>query len=110
MTPTNLLLLEGRVFLILLAATLGWMLLTRRIAAAGLLLRDDGAVSPERVQLLITTFVVSGHLLLGVLTTKTTTMPEIDPAWLYGFGGSGVVYASVKAVTSMGRRKQGRAG
>ncbi len=104
MTPANLLLLEGRVFLILLAVTLAWMLLTRRIAMQGLLLRDDGAVSPERVQLLISTLAVSLHLLLGVLTTQTTTMPEVDSAWLYGFGGSGLVYAGVKAATTLGRQ------
>ena len=106
MTPTQVLLLEGRLFLILLAATLVWMMLTRRIATNGLLQRADGGISPERLQLLIATVVISGHLLLGVLTTDTTTMPEIDPGWLYGFGGSGALYAGVKAMTTMAREER----
>lgn len=106
MTPAKLLLLEGRGFLILLAATLVWMLLTRRITTSGLLRRDDGGLSPERLQLLISTLAISGHLLVAVMGTNTTTMPEIDAGWLYGFGGSGALYAGVKAMMTKGQREQ----
>jgi len=55
MTPVHILHLEVQWFLLLLAATFAYRMLTRRIPLNGLLSNtaDGQQVSPERVQLLI---------------------------------------------------------
>ncbi len=106
MDPVSLLEHELHAFLILLAAILVFRLLTRKIQLAGLLNRKEDAarVSPERVQLLLATLAVSAKYLGSVVHGTTGTMPEVSREWLYLFGGSSGIYASVKAITTLTRK------
>jgi hypothetical protein len=100
MNVTSLLNLELKGFLFALSALLGYRLLTRRLPLAGLLATKDAkarAVSPERVQLLIATLAVSANLLGGSLHSPDGTMPDVSGTWVAIFGGSGGLYAAVKA-------------
>jgi hypothetical protein len=89
-------------FLALLAIMLVMRLLTGEISIGGLLLRKDGSgeVSPERVQLLITTVTVSAKYLGEALHGSGNSLPDVGPQLLCVFGASSGIYASVKAVTT----------
>lgn len=91
--------LELTVFLYAMAAAVFSQLLTGGIRTSGLLARKDGsgALSSTRVQLLITTIAAAGYYLSKVAANTSNTMPDIDPQWLYGFGGSAGLYALRKA-------------
>jgi hypothetical protein len=101
MSPVEILGLEFRGFLALLAATLAYRMLTRRISLGGLFadkVRDQD-VSPERVQLLITTIAV-GARIVGQAAHGSNVLPEVSPAELAVFGASSGIYMSVKAAKS----------
>jgi hypothetical protein len=91
--------LEARCFLIALAATLAYKMLTRRICLSGLLARGEPGsdVSPERVQLLMTTLVLGAKYITEVSQSTAGALPDVDKDWLAVFAGSSGVYASVKA-------------
>jgi hypothetical protein len=102
MNAVDLLRLEGEAFLGLLAATLAYRTLTRRINLRHLLARKDGGdgVSPERVQLLVTTLALAAQYIRDAAHTTSGALPDVSPKWLAVFGGSSGIYASVKAFTT----------
>ena len=79
-------------------------MLTRQINLAGLLGdgRDDGGVSPERVQLLVTTIAVSFNILRMALHGTVNALPEISTATLSIFGASSFAYVGIKAFKMLG--------
>jgi hypothetical protein len=100
MNVSSLLSLEIKGFLFAMSALLVYRLLTRKISLNGLLATKDAnatAVSPERVQLLIATLAVSANILGGSLQSPDGTMPDVSRNWVVIFGGSGGLYAAVKA-------------
>ena len=99
MNPIRILCWEGLGFLFSLAALLSYRMLTRQINLSGLLGdgSEEGAVSPERVQLLLTTIAVSCTILRAALHGTTNAMPEISTATLSIFGASSFAYVGVKA-------------
>jgi hypothetical protein len=98
MSPVEFLGLEFRVFLALLAATLAYRMLTGRISLGGVLADSTRgqAVSPERVQLLISTIAV-GARIVGQVAHGGDVLPDVTPQELAVFGASSGVYMSVKA-------------
>jgi hypothetical protein len=111
MNPTDILRLEVRGFLFLLAALLAGKMLTGGISLAGLLASKDGdvGVSPERIQLLLATLALGAKYIGSVAHgTDVSTMPDVGKDWLYLFGGSSGLYASVKAARMWGGDKRGR--
>ncbi len=110
MEPIRILRWEGLGFLLILSALIAYRMLTRRINLGGLLGDGtrDGAVSPERVQLLVTTIAVSSKVLSAALHGTTNAMPEISPATLGIFGASSGVYAAVKAFKMLGPGSRAR--
>jgi hypothetical protein len=88
-------------FLVLLAIILVSRMLTGGISLNGLLGRKDGTsnVSPERVQLLIATLALSAKYVGQVAHATGNALPPVSQQWLYVFGASSGIYASVKAVT-----------
>jgi hypothetical protein len=106
-TMATIVSIEGWGFLGLLGAIVAYRLLTRQINMSGLLLRKNGSgsPSPERVQLLLATLVVSGKYLSEVFQSSNTgKLPDIDPQWLYALGGSSAVYVLGKALTTFRKR------
>ena len=103
MNPIDILRLEGNGFLVLLAAILIYRMLTRQISLGGLLARKDGSggVSPERVQLLLATLALSVKYVGDVVHSTNGVLPDVSAQWLYVFGGSSGIYASVKAITTL---------
>ena len=101
MQVTSILDFEGRWFLLLLSVILIYRMLTRRINLRGLFLRKDGSksVSPERVQLLLATMVISANYLSLVAHASGNRMPDVSPQWLYLMGGSSGIYVVGKALT-----------
>jgi hypothetical protein len=100
MNITEFLGFELKGFLFALSALLVYRMLTRRISLGGLLATKDAratAVSPERVQLLVATLAVSANILGGSLHSVNGTMPDVGRDWVLVFGGSGGLYAAVKA-------------
>ena len=90
-------------FLALVGAIVAYRLLTRQISLKGLLIRKNGAraASPERIQLLLASIAMSANYLHSVFNSTTGNLPDIDPKWLYVFGGSSAVYAAGKALTEL---------
>jgi hypothetical protein len=99
MDPIRILRWEGLVFLFSLAGLLSYRMLIRRINMRGLLGdgSDGGAVSPERVQLLVTLIGVSFNILRAALHSTTNALPEISTTTLSVFGASSSTYLGVKA-------------
>jgi hypothetical protein len=102
MNAVELLRLEGEAFLVVLAAMLAYRMLTRRINLRSLLARKDGSdgVSPERVQLLLTTLALAARYIRDATHATNGALPDVSPQWLAVFGGSSGVYVSVKAITT----------
>ena len=102
MNVARLLALEGWGFLSLLIAVIAYKILTRQINLSGLLLRKglSSSPSPERVQLLLATIAMSARYLSSVAHAPNNALPDIDPQWLYLFGGSSAIYAAGKALTT----------
>lgn len=99
----HILRLESLGFLCLLAATLVFRMLTGRINLNRLLARKDGSVgvSPERVQLLVATLALSTKYMGDVIHGANGALPDVSAQWLYVFGASSGIYASVKAYTAL---------
>lgn len=53
-------------------------------------------MSPERVQLLISTIAVSIGYLRDSSVLERGTVPQVDSGWLYLFGGSSLIYSARK--------------
>ena len=94
--------LETRIFLVLLGGTVAFQLLTGRISTRNLLRRKAGSkqLSPERVQLLFASLLLSFRYLSSLAHSPPDSLPSISPEWLYVFGGSSAVYAAGKAITT----------
>jgi hypothetical protein len=103
MDPITILRWEGQGFLVLLAVILVYRMLTGGINLTGLLRRkdSDGGVSPERIQLLLATLALSAKYLGEVAHATGGAMPDINSQWLYVFGASSGIYASLKAWTTL---------
>ncbi len=104
MDPIRILRFEGFAFLCAVLFLLAYRLLTRRINLSGLLGdgSETGAVSPERVQLLVTTIAVSVNILRTALHGTANAFPKISPATLTIFGASSFTYLGVKAFKMLG--------
>jgi hypothetical protein len=98
MDPFRIFRLEMLGFLVVMSAMLAYRMLTRRINLSGLLGDGTGrrAVTPERVQLLAVTVVVSVKCVVNVILNPSGALPGIEAGWLLLFGVSCVVYAVVK--------------
>ncbi len=98
--------LSAIVFLALLALTVAFMLLTRRINLNGLL-RDnhDGRLSPGRIQALgITIFGGASYLMLVLTDPNSKALPPVSNELLAIVGGSHSLYLTGK-LGSMLQRK-----
>lgn len=85
--------LGGFALLVIYQACIG------RIALKGLISGPDGAVSPARLQLLLSTVLVLGSYLFKVASTKPgTAIPDINPALLTLMGGSHAAHLVGKAM------------
>jgi hypothetical protein len=86
-----------------LAALIAFRMLTGQINLRNLLRRKDGGrkVSPERVQLLLTTIFLSVSYLKDALHSSGNALPDVSPQMLYVFGASRAIYGSVKAWTNL---------
>jgi hypothetical protein len=106
MEPIHLLQVELRCFLMILSATIAFKILTRRIRLGGLLARKqgDGQVSPERIQLLLATIAMSAKYLSSVVHASNGVMPDVSRDWLFLYGGSSGIYASIKAFATMTKK------
>ena len=94
--------LEMRAFLVLLGGTVAFQLLTGRISLRNLLCRKSGSKdpSPERIQLLLATILLSVRYLSSLAHAPANSLPDISPEWLYVMGGSSTIYAAGKAITT----------
>lgn len=88
-------------FLGALAAIVGFKMLNGRINTRGLLqCKQEGGVSPVRVQLLLFTLVAAGSYLALVpaaLATGKPMLPEVPPEILAMIGGSHALYLGRKS-------------
>lgn len=102
MNPLGLMRFEGEAFLGVLAATLAYRILTRRINLHHLLARKDGngTISPERVQLLMATLALASRYIRDSAHSTGGAMPDVSTRWLAVFGGSSGLYAGIKAFTT----------
>jgi hypothetical protein len=99
---------ELMVFLYAMAVAVLIQLLTHGINTSGLLNRKNGSrtISGTRVQLLISTIAASMFYLSELASNTTGKMPDINPGWLYGFGGSAGLYAVRKAWVNRSQLKR----
>ena len=92
-----------------LAVTIAWQLLTGRINTRYLLWgrKSDGSryFSPERLQLLIATFVVAGQYLYTA-SQSNGEMPKLPDGSLELLGLSNAIYLGGKAVNVFGKTGQ----
>ena len=106
----SLIRLELLGFLCALCFIVAFKILTRRINVAGLFSRKggSGSTSPERIQLLMATIVMSAKYVTSVAQSKSSgALPDVDAQWLYVFGGSSAIYASGKALTFFRNARNG---
>lgn len=93
---------EILIFLVALAATIVFQLMTGQINTDGLLrtkLGDArGKLSPERVQLLVATLGAAMYYVLQVSTNPNSgTLPDVPQTWPAMLGGSNLLYLGGKA-------------
>jgi len=107
MPVAQILHLEARTFLILLGGTIAFQLLTRRISIRNLLCQKGAskAPSPERIQLLLATILLSFRYLSSLSHAPPDSLPPVSSDWLYVFGGSSTIYAVGKAINTFWPRK-----
>jgi hypothetical protein len=98
MSPAEILGLEFRGFLALLATLLVYRMLTGQLSLSGLFADPtrNQAVSPERVQLLISTVALSARI-VGQAAHGSHVLPQVSTQELVVFGASSGVYVAVKA-------------
>jgi hypothetical protein len=89
---------ESALFVYGLAAIVAWKVLRARINMRGLLMDKSrpSRISPERVQLLISTIAVCVGYLHDSSTLQHGNFPEVDSGWLFFFGGSSLIYSARK--------------
>jgi hypothetical protein len=106
MTIPSVLRIEMIGFLGLLGAVIAYQLLTRQIRLDGIFLRpgSKGEVSPERVQLLMSTLLLSMNYVHDVAKSTGGMMPDVSEQWLYVFGASSGTYLGVKALIAFRRK------
>ena len=99
--------LEARTFLVVLGGTVAYQLLTGRIRTRNLLNQKGGArgPSPERIQLLLATLLLSLRYLSSLASAPADSLPPVSPEWLSVFGGSSAIYAAGKAINTFWPRK-----
>jgi hypothetical protein len=110
MSIAQVLHLEVLGFLSVLAAVVGFQLLTGRINLMGLLQQKDGTgqTSPERIQLLLATIAAAASYMSEAARTPSGNLPDISNNWLYLMGGSSSVYVLRKMwVTFSGKNNSG---
>jgi hypothetical protein len=98
MSAAHALELIARVFVYGLVLIVGWKLLTGRINLRGLLAGKSrpSQISPERVQLLVSTIVLALQYARGMGVASADTLPKVGPGSLYLLAASGVIYTARK--------------
>jgi hypothetical protein len=81
-----------------LAAIVLWKLLSAKINMRGLLKdkSQPSRISPERVQLLISTIVISIGYIRNSASMHDATFRQVDSGLLFLFGGSSLIYSARK--------------
>ena len=77
-------------------AAILWKLLTSGVRLRGVLLAQDGSVSPGRVQLLLATLFTAWRFLPGIMH-HPAHWPDISGGLVMMMGGSQIVYLAAKA-------------
>jgi hypothetical protein len=93
---------EVWIFLLGLAGTVAFQLLTGRINTTNLLSSKHGSsrgsISPERVQLLATTLGAAFYYVLqATASAKSGKLPDVPETWPAVMGGSNLIYLGGKA-------------
>ncbi|HVP53372.1 MAG TPA: hypothetical protein VMU45_00125 [Candidatus Eisenbacteria bacterium] len=93
---------EVWIFLLALAGTVAFQLLTGRINTTNLLSRklggSRGDISPERVQLLATTLGAAFYYVMqAAAAAKSGKLPDVPETWPAVMGGSNLIYLGGKA-------------
>ena len=98
---------EARAFLLLLGGLVAYKLLTGGIRTRNLLGRKAGTKgpSPERIQLLMATILLSLRYLSSLANAPPDALPPVSSQWLSVFGGSSAIYAVGKAINTFWPRK-----
>ena len=106
MNPTTLIRVSSVVFLAMLAMTVAYLLLTRRINLNGLLYDHiDGRLSPGRIQALVATIYGSASYLMTVLTNQGAgALPPVSNELLAIVGGSHSLYLGGKLASMLQRK------
>lgn len=94
-------------FITVLVSSVGYRLLNGEINTEGLLRRkggkDNAGVSPERVQLLISTLATAGTYFSHAIAARATRhLPDVPEPLLVGLGASHAIYLAAKAATMFG--------
>jgi len=119
MNFTHIFHMEVLGFLYVLAGTIAWLALTRRINLTGLLTQKPpvgtvstvpGQFSAGRVQLLLSTIFMCASYLGEVAKVKDGNLPNVSNEMLYVFGGSSGIYALEKAWVMWSQNKKGSGG
>lgn len=92
--------------LTVLAAIVGYRLLTGQIITRGLLQdkqdKSGGKFSPGRLQMLIVTLLIAIYFVAQVLETEK--LPELPREFLLALGGSHLFYLGGKTYTALARK------
>ena len=92
---------EVWIFLLALAGTVAFQLLTGRINTTNLLSSklggSRGNISPERVQLLATTLGFAFYYVMQAAAAKSGKLPDVPETWPAVMGGSNLIYLGGKA-------------
>lgn len=96
-------------FLSVLALTLAYLMLVRRINLSGLLHCRDGRISPGRVQALVATLAGAVSYLLTLSSySDTGSLPPVPDDLLAIFGGSCSLYLAEKMWARWQRKSSSR--
>ena len=93
---------EVSLFLLALAGIVAFQLLTGRINTNKLISAKAGSskgnVSPERIQLLLTTLAAAAFYVMQVANSpKSGQLPDVPTTWPAAIGGSNLIYLAGKA-------------
>jgi hypothetical protein len=110
MSVSKILELDASIFVYGLALIVCWKMLTYKINMRGLLAdkSQPSHISPERVQLLISTFVLAIQYVRESTASQDDSLPMISAGWLYLFGGSSLIYSVRKGVEKYRANQQSR--
>jgi len=86
---------EALLFVYALAAIVVWKLFTAKINTSGLIMDKTrpNRVSPERVQLLISTLIICSGLIRNISISAHEPIPQVGSGWVALFGGSSAIYS-----------------